>query len=106
MRDARQSQGRQMLHAIRALLRERRERASQVRRNGRVGGAEVAHVQFVQHDVLGRGQPRFRQVPASRAAAVLRSSSDTMWLRVLLRASETEYGSVTTLVSTLLVLRT
>ena len=34
------------------------------------------------------------------------SSSDTMWLRVLLRASETEYGSVTTLVSTLLVERT
>ncbi len=29
-----------------------------------------------------------------------------MWLRVLLRASETEYGSVTTLVSTLFVLRT
>ena len=34
------------------------------------------------------------------------SSSDTIWLRVLLRASETEYGSVTTLVSTWLVERT
>jgi hypothetical protein len=33
-------------------------------------------------------------------------SSETNWLRVLLRASETEYGSVTTLVSTRLVERT
>ena len=67
VRDARQSQGRQVLHAIRALLRERRVGAALVRRNGGVGGAEVTHVQFVQHDVFGRGEIGLVQlVPAAR----------------------------------------
>ena len=69
VRDTGQSQGRQVLHAIRALLRERRVRAALVRRNGRVGGAEVAHVQLVQHDVFRRGETGLVQFVSSRAAA-------------------------------------
>ena len=52
-----------MLHAIRTLLGEGGVRAALLRRNRRIGGAEIAHVQLVQHDVLGRSQPWFDQCP-------------------------------------------
>ena len=56
-------------------------------------------MQLVQDDVLGRGEGGFSSVSQPRGLSC-GSSSETIWLRVLLRASETEYGSVTTLVST------
>ena len=61
------------------------ERAAQRRGNGRVAGAEVADVQLVERDVLGRGQARLGQaVPARRLEVGARARS-TIWLRRLLR---------------------
>ena len=67
-----------MLHAIRALLRERRCNVPACfRRNRCIGGAEIAHVQFVQHDVLGRGQSRFRQgLPTARLEILIIERDD------------------------------
>jgi len=77
---------------------EGRELAAVLGRHARVHDAEVAYVQLVEHDVLGRRERRLcERVPARG----LRSASlrFTNWLRALSVARLTEYGSVTSFVT-------
>ena len=95
-------QGGEMAHAVRGEMRECLERSAQPCRDRRITGAEVAHVQLVDRDVLRRGERRLSQaVPTWR----LQRGAGEVDVRALLRDRLTEYGSVTRLFSTRPVLR-
>jgi hypothetical protein len=71
------SQPGQVLHAVRVRNREGFEGAAQFLRHARVGGAEIAHMQFVDHDVFGGVQFRFFElIPSLRLIGFVQKVDD------------------------------